>query len=72
MSTPIHVRKQLIIPAEIDKRWTAIAIDAATTTSEVVRKTLSLYIISTEKKQQGLKLGFARPDQPLETEVIGL
>ena len=72
MSTPKHVRKQLIIPAEIDKRWTAIAIDAATTTSEVVRKTLSLYIISTEKKQQGLKLGFARPDQPLETEVIGL
>lgn len=54
MSTPIHVRKQLIIPAEIDKRWTAIAIDAATTTSEVVRKTFSLYVISTEKKQQGL------------------
>ena len=55
MSTPIHVRKQLIIPAEIDKRWTAIAIDAATTTSEVVRKTFSLYVISTEKKQQGLR-----------------
>ena len=54
MSTPKHVRKQLIIPAEIDKRWTVIAIDARTTTSEVVRKTLSLYIISTEKKQQGL------------------
>ena len=52
MSTPKHVRKQLIIPAEIDKRWTVIAIDARTTTSEVVRKTLSLYIISTEKKQQ--------------------
>ena len=64
MSTPKHVRKQLIIPAEIDKRWTVIAIDARTTTSEVVRKTLSLYIISTEKKQQGLMR------LPLKTGVL--
>ena len=60
MSTPRHVHRQSIIPAEIDKRWTAIAIDAGTTASEVVRKTHSLYIIATEKKQQGLKLGLAR------------
>lgn len=72
MSTPRHVRKQLIIPAEVDQRLTAIAIDTGTTASEVVRKALTLYIIATEKKQQGLKLGFARPDQMLETEVIGL
>ncbi len=72
MSTPRHVRKQLIIPAEIDQRLAAIAVDTGTTVSEVVRKAITLYIIATEKKQQGLKLGFARPDQTLETEVIGL
>lgn len=72
MSTPRHVRKQLIIPAEIDQRLAAIADDTGTTASEVVRKAITLYIIATEKKQQGLKLGFARPDQTLETEVIGL
>jgi predicted transcriptional regulator len=72
MSTPRHVRKQLIIPAEIDQRLAAIAVDTGTTASEVVRKAITLYIIATEKKQQGLKLGFARPDQTLETEVIGL
>ena len=72
MSTPKHVRKQLIIPAEIDQRLAAIAVDTGTTVSEVVRKAITLYIIATEKKQQGLKLGFARPDQTLETEVIGL
>ena len=49
-----------------------LAIDTGTTASEVVRKALTLYIIATEKKQQGLRLGFARPDQILETEVIGL
>jgi predicted transcriptional regulator len=72
MSTPRHVRKQLIIPAEIDQRLAAIAVDTGTTVSEVVRKAITLYIIATEKKKQGLKLGFARPDQTLETEVIGL
>ena len=72
MSTPRHVRKQLIIPAEIDQRLAAIAVNTGTTVSEVVRKAITLYIIATEKKQQGLKLGFARPDQTLETEVIGL
>lgn len=72
MSTPRHVRKQLIIPAEIDQRLAAIAVDTGTTASEVVRKAITLYIIATEKKQQGLRLGFARPDQTLETEVIGL
>lgn len=72
MSTPRRVRKQLIIPAEIDQRLAAIAVDTGTTASEVVRKAITLYIIATKKKQQGLKLGFARPDQTLEAEVIGL
>ena len=72
MSTPRHVRKQLIIQAEIDQHLAAKAVDTGTTVSEVVRKAITLYIIATEKKQQGLKLGFARPDQTLETEVIGL
>ncbi len=72
MSTPRHVRKQLIIPAEVDQRLTAIALDTGTTVSEVVRKAITLYIIAIDKQQQGLKLGFARPDQMLETEIIGL
>lgn len=72
MSTPRHVRKQLIIPAEVDQRLTAIALDTCTTVSEVVRKAITLYIIAIDKQQQGLKLGFARPDQMLETEIIGL
>ena len=67
-----QVRKQLIIPAEMDQRLTSIAEDSGTTASEIVRKAITLYIAATEKKRQGLKLGFARPEQTLETEVIGL
>jgi hypothetical protein len=67
-----QVRKQLIIPAEMDQSLASIAEDSGTTASEVVRKAITLYIVATEKKRQGLKLGFARPEQTLETEVIGL
>jgi hypothetical protein len=67
-----QVRKQLIIPTEMDQSLTSIAEDSGTTASEVVRKAITLYIVATEKKRQGLKLGFARPEQTLETEVIGL
>lgn len=72
MPIPVRIRKQLIIPAEIDQRLVSIAVDTGTTPSEVIRKAIMLYILATEKKQQGFKLGFARPDQALETEVIGL
>lgn len=67
-----QVRKQLIIPAEMDERLGAIADEAGTTSSEIVRKAITLYIVASEKKRQGLKMGFARPEQTLETEVIGL
>lgn len=67
-----QVRKQLIIPAEMDRRLGAIADESGTTASEIVRKAITLYIAASEKKQQGLRLGFARPEQMLETEVIGL
>lgn len=72
ITAPKQVRKQLIIPAEMDQRLTSIAEDSGTTASEIVRKAITLYIAATEKKRQGLKLGFARPEQTLETEVIGL
>jgi hypothetical protein len=69
---PTAVRKQLIIPSEMDEQLTSIAQSSGTTASEIVRKALTLYITAVDKKRQGLKLGFARPEQTLETEVIGL
>lgn len=66
------VRKQLIMPTEMDERLTELAQKNGTTASEIVRKALTLYLVASEKKEQGLKMGFARPDQVLETEVIGL
>ena len=72
MEVARQVRKQLIIPAEMDEQLGAIASETGTTSSEIVRKAITLYIVASEKKRQGLKMGFARPEQTLETEVIGL
>ena len=63
-----QVHKQLVIPAEIDRQLTSIAEESGTTASEIVRKAITLYIAATGKK----RLGFARCDQVLEVEVIGL
>ncbi len=67
-----QVRKQLIIPVEMDQSLTTIAQESGTTASEIVRKALSLYIVAVEKKREGFKLGFAKQADRLDTEVIGL
>lgn len=67
-----NVRAQLVLSEDLDREINRAAEDAGSTRSEVVRKALTLYLTAIEKKKQGLKLGFARPEQVLETEVIGL
>lgn len=66
------VRAQVVLSEELDQDINKAAEEAGSTRSEVVRKALTLYLAAIEKKKQGLKLGFAKPDQVLETEVIGL
>lgn len=66
------VRAQIVLSTDLDREINDAAEAAGTTRSEVVRKALTLYLAALEKKKLGLKLGFARPEQTLETEVIGL
>lgn len=66
------VRAQLVLSDELDREINNAAEESGNTRSELVRKALTLYLAALEKKKQGLKLGFAKPDQALETEVIGL
>ena len=67
-----QVRKQLIIPEEMDRNLTQIALNSGTTASEIVRNALSLYMVAVEKKREGMKFGFVKQTDRLETEVIGL
>ncbi len=66
------VRAQLVLSEELDQEINMAAEKSGNTPSELVRKALTLYLVALEKKKQGLRLGFAKPDQTLETEVIGL
>lgn len=66
------VRAQLILSDELDREINRAAEETGNSRSELVRKALTLYLAALDKKKQGLKLGFAKPEQTLETEVIGL
>lgn len=67
-----NVRAQLVLSEDLDREINKAAEDAGSSRSEVVRKALTLYLTALEKKKQGLRLGFAKQGQVLETEVIGL
>ncbi len=66
------VRAQLILSDELDREINKAAEETGNSRSELVRKALTLYLAALDKKKQGLKLGFAKPEQTLETEGIGL
>lgn len=66
------VRARLVLSDELEREISKAAEESGNTRSELVRKALTLYLAALDKKKQGLKLGFAKPDQTLETEVIGL
>jgi metal-responsive CopG/Arc/MetJ family transcriptional regulator len=66
------IRAQIVLSEDLDQEINRAVQDSGSNRSEVVRKALTLYMTALEKKKQGLKLGFARQDQTLETEVIGL
>jgi len=68
----VTVRAQLILYDELDREINKASEETGNSRSELVRKALTLYLAALDKKKQGLKLGFAKPEQTLETEVIGL
>ena len=67
-----HVRKELSLPGDIDRQLQVIAKQAGETSDDVFRKALWLYIAAYDNRRLGMRLGFARQDQPLVMEVVGL
>lgn len=66
------VRKQLIIPAEIDREITSLAERKATSTSEIMRRAIMLYLRAAKMEREGLALGFSRDKSKLDTQVVGI
>ena len=66
------VRARVLLSTDLDREINDAAEASGTSRSELVRKALTLYLTVLEKKKLGFKLGFARPEQTLEIEVVGL
>lgn len=66
------VRKQIIIPAEVDQNLNQIAQEVGASAAEIVCKALTLYIVAAEKRREGMRLGFVKQAGHLDTEIIEL
>ncbi len=66
------VHTLLILTDELNREIAKAADESGNSRSDLLSKALTLYLAALEKKKQGLRIGFARPEQTLETEVIGL
>ncbi len=66
------VKKQVVMSEDYDEKIKRAAEEEGIDQSQIVRKALDLFFIARDKRKQGFKVGFAKPDQTLETEVVGL
>jgi len=63
----------VVLSDELNKAVDAVVNGSETTTSEILRKALQLYLAAREGSQRGLKLGLIdRKTQEFQTEIIGL
>ena len=65
------VRVSLDVSPDLNEKLEALAAQSHTSKSDVLRRALYLYSEAANARSRGLKVGFAEPEQPLTTEVIG-
>ncbi len=66
------VRLSLELSEEVNAKLESLAKKAGTTKSELLRRSLGLYDIAAEAKEDGLKLGLLKKDRTVVTEIIGI
>lgn len=66
------IRLSLQITTEVNDRLETIARETGVTKSDVLRKALGLIELAHRGKKEGKRLGFAKSDEVLETEIVGI
>jgi hypothetical protein len=69
---PNTVRLSLDVSPDLYETITLLATKLHSTKSDVLRKAIALMEVAVRAKEQHKKFGIAGPDQPLETEIVGL
>jgi predicted transcriptional regulator len=66
------IRFSLTLSDDLNREIDLAAQETETSKNEILRKALALYLAAREGQKRGLKLGFAKSGEALETEIIGL
>jgi predicted transcriptional regulator len=70
--TPGTIRLSLDVSPELNEALEQLASRLHTTKSDVLRKAIALMEVAVRAKDEHKKFGIAAPNQPLETEIVGL
>jgi predicted transcriptional regulator len=69
----MSVRFNIVLSDELNREIDRVAEEAETNKSEILRKSLQLFLAAREGKERGLKLGLVEPQTgKLQTEIVGL
>ncbi len=69
----MSVRLNLVLSDDLNREIEKLVSESETSKSEIIRKSLQLYLAAQDGKQRGLKLGLVEPQsQKMQTEFIGL
>lgn len=66
------VRLSLVLSPELNDRLEDMAAKIHGTKSDVLRRALALMDVAVKAKEEGRKIGIAKPGQELATEIIGI
>ncbi len=66
------IRLSLDVTPQANEKLEELAEKIGGTKSDVLRKAIALIDAAVRGRDEGLRIGLARPDQKLETEIVGL
>ncbi|MBL7960938.1 ribbon-helix-helix protein, CopG family [bacterium] len=66
------VRFSLDMSEELSEKLDVLAEKNHSTKSDLLRRAIALLEVAVDAKSQGKKIGIARKDQTLETEIVGI
>ncbi|MEQ6352963.1 ribbon-helix-helix protein, CopG family [Ralstonia pseudosolanacearum] len=69
----MSVRFNVVLSDDLNREIDRVAEETETNKSEILRKSLQLFLAAREGKRRGLKLGLVEPTtEKLQTEIVGL
>ena len=69
----MSVRFNVVLSDDLNREIEQVMGESETTKSEILRKSLQLYLAARDGSRRGLKLGLVEPiTEKLQTEIVGL